>query len=131
MVGTAAGIAQAGVAFLGVVVTLGIAYDRVVIRPVKEEASNAMSTAETAKQKAEDNRESIDSLGDDIRESIEYLVESEKQGRRERRGQTYQIYQLANAINETEEMPDVPVPDEDDFLRGGSERKAEFEFGTD
>lgn len=131
MAGTVAGVVQTAVGILTVVAMFGGAYHRVVVVPAREEASSAMSTAETAEQKAESNQDKIEDLGNDIRESVEYLVESEKQGRRERRGQTYQIYQLANAINETEEMPNVDVPDEEDFLRGGSDGRADFEFGTD
>lgn len=115
---------------LGAVVTviaiiLGAGH-RYLIKPAHETAEDAMSKARAAHQQAEDNREDIDDLDGDLREtldhlsqSIDHLADSLEEQRRESRGQSYQIYTLAKAINESDDLPDVPVPNEDQFLRGG------------
>lgn len=135
MVGTVAGTLQVVVGVLSVVATFGGAYHRIVVKPAREKASEAKNMASSAKQHAESNSEDIEDLGADLqdsvdalRDSVDELVESEQRRRRESRGQTYQIYVLAKAINESDETPDVPVPDENEFLRGG-EDDATFNFG--
>lgn len=125
MAGTLPAWIQAAAA---VAVTLGAgvgAYHRWMVQPIAEQAETAMSKAETAHDTAEDASDQIDSLDDDLRESLDNLsdtlddlVDGLENQRREARGRSYQLYVLSKAINEAEETPDVPVPDEEDFLRG-------------
>lgn len=114
-----------------ITVTIGAAvgaYHRWMVLPVKEQAETAMSKAKTAHNTAKDASEQVDSVDDDLRETLNNLndtmsglVDSLEEQRREARGRSYQLYVLSKAINEAEETPDVPVPEEDDFLRGGGE----------
>lgn len=122
-------------AFAALAVTIGAgvgAYHRWMVRPVKREAEQAMSKAETAHDTAEDATDEIDALDNDLRDSmddltetLDNLVDSLESQRREARGRSYQLYVLSKAINEADETPDVPVPDEEDFLRGGGEFRGE------
>lgn len=122
-------------AVAAVTVTLGAgvgAYHRWMVRPVKQQAESAMSKASTAHATAEDAAQQADALDDDLRESLDGLrdtlddlVDSLETQRREARGRSYQLYVLSKAINEADETPDVPVPDEDDFLRGAGEFRSE------
>lgn len=118
-------------AFAALAVTVGAgvgAYHRWMVQPIKQEADSAMSKATAAHSKAEDASEDIGSLDEDLRESLDGLtgtmddlVHALEEQRRESRGRSYQLYVLSKAINEAEETPDVPVPDEEDFLRGGGD----------
>lgn len=103
-------------------------YHRQFVQPAEETADTAMSRANEALDVAESTQDRVDNLDDDLRESLEELsanvndlVEGMERQRREARGTSYQLYVLAEAINESDEAPDVPVPDEDDFLRGGGD----------
>lgn len=126
MAGTLPGWIQAAAA---VAVTFGAgvgAYHRWMVVPIKQRAESAMSKAERAYDTADDAVDDVDSLDDDLRDSmdnlttaIDNLVDSLETQRREARGRSYQLYVLSKAINEFDEAPDVPVPDEEDFLRGG------------
>lgn len=136
MVGTALGAVEVAVGLLTIVGIVGGAYHRFAIVPVQTEADDAMSTAREAKQLAESNRDELDALDEDLRQSLDELsssvaelVDGMEQQRREYRGQSYQVYLLAKAMNESDSTPDVPVPDEDEFLRGGE--KASFRTGDD
>jgi hypothetical protein len=118
---------------LAVAVGAGVgAYHRWMVLPVKEQADSAMSKAKSAHETAGDAADEIDALDDDLRDSmddltgtLDELVDSLENQRREARGRSYQLYVLSKAINESEETPDVPVPDEEDFLRGGGAFRGE------
>lgn len=136
MVGTLAGAVEVAVGILTIVAMVGGAYHRFVITPIAQEAGDAMATARTADQKADENAAELDALDEDLRESLEELHEGIdrladglEQQRREYRGHSYQVYVLAKAMNEAENTPDVPVPDEEEFLRGGE--GATFRGGDD
>lgn len=103
---------QAGAATLMFGGLVSGTYHRFVVAPAREDAEVAKTTAREAKAKA-------DGLDNDLRETLEELSGGVERLERESRGHSYQLYVLSKAINEHEEMPDVAVPDEDDFLRGG------------
>lgn len=138
MAGTVAGLAQAAAAVAATTLSTILAYHKLAVAPLHDEVADAMSTASDARQEAEGNTEELDALDDDLRDSInslrdaiEELNENEQRRRREFRGQSYQLYVLAKTIDESDEMPDVPVPDEDLFLRGGSRGEDSGRFETD
>jgi type II secretory pathway component PulM len=127
MVGLAE-VAQVAVAVLSIVSALGGAYHRWVVQPTRQKARKAMSKARANESAVEDNADDLDALDedltqtlDDLQDSIDTLADGIQKQRRESRGQSYQIYTLAKALNQDDDAPDVPVPDESDFLRGSGQ----------
>lgn len=126
--------AQISVALLSIVSALGGAYHRWVVVPAKETARNAMSKARANESAVEENADDLDDIEqdltetlDDLQQSVDRLASGIEKQRRESRGQSYQIYTLAKALNQADDAPDVPVPDESDFLRGGGQTFAHEE----